>query len=70
MSMWCKEYRQCKKIIVEILAHVFVRMVELLAEVLPIADTSVFVHDEIINAADRVSGNMTSIVPTNMINTV
>ena len=42
----------------------------MLVEVLSIADTSVFVHDEIINAADRVSGNVTSIVPTNMINTV
>ena len=34
-----------------------------------IADTSVIVYDEIINATDGVSTNMTNATPTNMTNT-
>ena len=35
-----------------------------------IADTSAIVCDEIINATDSVSKNLTNIIPTNMINTI
>ena len=52
-----------KKITVKILAHAFVKMVS-------IADTSVIVCDEIINATDSLSKNVTNTVPTNMANAI
>ena len=56
-----------KKIIVGILAHVFVRMVSILKS---IGDSSVVMCDKIINATDSVSTIVTNTIPTNMTNTI
>ena len=60
VNMSVKNVVRAQKIIIEILAHVFVS----------ISDTSVIVCDGIINATDSVSTNVTNAIPANMTNTM
>ena len=54
-----------KKIIVEILGHIFVRTVGIQKM---IADDSVIVHDENLSITDSISTNVTNFVMTNVTN--
>ena len=53
-----KSIARAKKIIVVIIANVFVRMVSIADSSVMVCDSSVMVCDKTINATDRVSTNM------------
>ena len=56
--MSVKSIARAKKIIVVIIANVFVRMVSIADSSVMVCDSSVMVCDKTINATDRVSTNM------------
>ena len=65
VNMSVKSIVRVQKIIVGILAHVFVTLVCILKN-----DDSVIVCDKIVNATDNVSTIGTNTIPTKMINTI